>query len=326
MITPTLLASTKTPELNVKMQGHRVGIRRARGGCLLSPAARPKWGEGGGGFTQNLDHFNPTDTRTWNQRYFRNDKFYKEGGPVFLMIGGEGPASAKWMVTGSWVEYAKKLGAYLLMLEHRFYGDSHPTEDVSSKNLSYLNSQQALADLAEFTSSMKNSLGLGDNKWIAFGGSYPGSLAAWYRLKYPHLVHGAVATSAPIVAQVNFKEYLEVVEKSLSLASPTCNAQVKEATRQLHLLLQHRVGWQSITKRFRLCTPLNGSNKQDVANLYSILTGNFEDVVQYNRDNRDFEGVKGTNITIDTLCAIMDDEKSGPAIVRYTKSIGLKVS
>jgi len=54
-----------------------------------------------------------------------------------------------------------------------------------------------------------------------------------------------------------------------------------------------------------------------VANLFSTLTGNFEDVVQYNRDNRDFEGVKGTNITIDTLCAIMDDEKSGPAIVRF---------
>lgn len=66
----------------------------------------------------------------------------------------------------------------------------------------------------------------------------------------------------------------------------------------------------------RLCSPLDGQNKKDVANLFSILTENLEDVVQYNKDNRDFEGVKGTNITIDTLCEIMLDESKGPAITR----------
>ncbi|KAK3872567.1 hypothetical protein Pcinc_022357 [Petrolisthes cinctipes] len=267
--------------------------------------------------TQRLDHFNNTDTRTWKQRYFSNSTFYKPGGPVFLMIGGEGPANPKWMYEGAWIHYARSLNAYLLSLEHRYYGKSHPTKDASTENLLYLSSEQALADLATFTVAMKDKLGLDDNKWVAFGGSYPGSLAAWYRLKYPHLVHAAVATSAPVLAQVNFKEYLEVVDDALATVSDECNSLVYEANRQLHILLQHRVGWQRITETYRLCTPLNGTDRLDVANLFSLLAGNIEDVVQYNKDNREFEGIKGTNITINTVCDIMANKTLGSPYVRY---------
>lgn len=64
------------------------------------------------------------------QRYFVNEAFYKPGGPVFLMIGGEGPANPGWMHYGTWLTYAEKLGALCLMLEHRFYGKSRPTAYV----------------------------------------------------------------------------------------------------------------------------------------------------------------------------------------------------
>ena len=40
---------------------------------------------------------------------------------------------------------------------------------------------------------------------------------------------------------------------------------------------------------FRLCDNIDVSNKNDVANLMSSLAGNFENVVQYNKDNRAFE-------------------------------------
>lgn len=64
------------------------------------------------------------------QRYFVNDSFFdfKNPGPVFLMIGGEGPADPKWMVRGAWIDYAKQFKALCVNLEHRYYGESHPTE------------------------------------------------------------------------------------------------------------------------------------------------------------------------------------------------------
>ena len=40
--------------------------------------------------------------------------------------------------------------------------------------------------------------------WIAFGGSYPGSMVAWAREKYPHLIKGGVSSSGPLLAKVKF--------------------------------------------------------------------------------------------------------------------------
>ncbi|KAM4589491.1 thymus-specific serine protease isoform 1-T1 [Fundulus diaphanus] len=285
-------------------------------------------------FTQKLDHFNGADSRVWKQRYFVNEAFYKPGGPVFLMIGGEGPANPAWMKEGAWLTYAEKLGALCLMLEHRFYGKSHPTADLSTDNLRFLSSRQALADLAHFRTVMGETRGLTNRKWVAFGGSYPGSLAAWFRLKYPHLVHASVATSAPVFATVNFPEYLEVVWRSLASENADCPVLVKKASDTLVERLKDPKTFENITKDFNLCSPLQIQSEMDSAYLLEMLAGNFMDVVQYNEDNRGFEekrarseghgpqpstnlGVVGTNVTIKVLCGVMSDASLGDPYARY---------
>lgn len=114
------------------------------------------------------------------------------------------------------------------LLQHRYYGDSVPfgSKDEAFSNtstLGYFTSTQALADYAELITNLKKNLSAENCPVIAIGGSYGGSkshlrvviqesvfllmvfcsfcsvLASWFRLKYPHIVIGALASSAPIL-------------------------------------------------------------------------------------------------------------------------------
>jgi pimeloyl-ACP methyl ester carboxylesterase len=102
---------------------------------------------------------------------------------------------------------------------NRFYGDSHPTDDASVESLKLLSSRQALADFEYFHDLMVAQYKLTpSNKWVCFGGSYSGALAAWLRQLYPKVVVGAVAASAPVLAELDYVEYMEVTMQSLATA------------------------------------------------------------------------------------------------------------
>ena len=74
------------------------------------------------------------------------------------------------------------------------------------ENIAHLGAEQALMDTAYFIKGMNRMHKTSrTTKWILFGCSYAGTLVVWMRSKYPHLVHGAVANSAPLLAEVDFK-------------------------------------------------------------------------------------------------------------------------
>ncbi|XP_015259108.1 PREDICTED: putative serine protease K12H4.7 [Cyprinodon variegatus] len=240
-------------------------------------------------FTQRLDHFNGADSRVWKQRYFTNDAFYQPGGPVFLMIGGEGPANPAWMKEGTWLTYAKEVGALCFLLEHRFYGKSHPTTLKAAPRSSVersccFSSSSSSVFIMDQTSLQQSS----DGGRIVGGSS-----------------------------SLCFSEYLEVVWRSLASESADCPVLVKQASDALAERLKDPKTFENITKDFKLCSPLQIQSESDSAYFLETLAGNFMDVVQYNEDNRGFEGVPGTNVTIKVLCGVMGNTSMGDPYSRY---------
>jgi len=185
-------------------------------------------------YPQLVDHFGGSAS-TFKQRFWIDSQFAgrASNAPVIFVICGEatcGGASDMESIN----KQAKRLKAHLVALEHRYYGYSIPTKDLSGPNLKYLSQAQSIADLARFQKYAMKKFAL-QGKWIAVGGSYPGNLSAFYRMKHPELVVGSLASSAPVLAKADFEEYDRHVAK---VAGPDCLAQIQNSVKEVERRLK----------------------------------------------------------------------------------------
>jgi hypothetical protein len=253
-------------------------------------------------FNQTLNHFDEQDKRTWNQRYVVNDTFWDGKGPVFFMINGEGPLDPLSVVAYQYVTWAQEFKALLISLEHRFYGGSQPLESLSTKNLKFLDADQALADAANFRQFIAAKYNARNSQFITFGGSYAGELSGWMRIKFPHLIDASVASSGPVAAEVDFYQYLAVVADSLAFyGSAQCVSNIAAATQKIQALTTSADGLSTLSSMFSTCAPIT---QADIPNFMQSLAGNFMGIVQYNLE------VPGVNIS--TLCDTMTNSSADP--------------
>ncbi|CAA7022121.1 unnamed protein product [Microthlaspi erraticum] len=82
---------------------------------------------------------------------------------------------------------------------------------------------------------LNRSSGDSDNPWFFFGVSYPGALSAWFRLKFPHLTCGSLASSAVVRAVRDFSEFDQQISES---AGQECKAALQETNKLLELGLK----------------------------------------------------------------------------------------
>ena len=144
-----------------------------------------------GRFTQYQDHFDPQNEIRWQQRFYVYPDTWKSGGPIIIYMEAES-ALTKNFFPPVVERIAKKFHGLQIGWEHRYYGVSQPEQHrqpFGNHPLRLLNVEQALEDIANFIYTLKSTCPvLSKSKVLVSGCSYAGTLTAWLRLKYPHLV------------------------------------------------------------------------------------------------------------------------------------------
>lgn len=150
-------------------------------------------------FNQQLDHFNKSDHRSFQQKYFLNTDHYNHGGPLLVTCGFEGREHSYSVDHSAMAEYAEELNGIALAVEHRYFGDSKPFGSCNTGDencFEFLTVEQALQDCRGIIRRVMQSLQVESVRVISFGGSYGGVLGYLMRVHFPELIYGAVASGA----------------------------------------------------------------------------------------------------------------------------------
>ncbi|KIX08974.1 uncharacterized protein Z518_00052 [Rhinocladiella mackenziei CBS 650.93] len=170
-----------------------------------------------------VDHFHndsryePHSDEYFNLRYFFDATYYRPGGPVIVLQSGETDATGRlpFLQKGIVYQLASALHGIGVVLEHRYYGTSFPVPDLSTENMRFLSTDQAVADQAYFASHIvfpgleHLNLTAPGTPYLAYGGSYAGGVVAFLRLLYPDLTWGAISSSGVTKAIYDYWEYYE---------------------------------------------------------------------------------------------------------------------
>jgi len=228
-------------------------------------------------YDQRVDHFNFVKNEVFKQRYLINDTYWDQArsGPIFFYTGNEGDIEAFAQNSGFVWDTAPAFKALIIFAEHRYYGKSLP---FGNKSLNpdpafngYLTSEQALADYAQLLTDIKATVqGADKSPVIAFGGSYGGMLAAWFRYKYPHICAGAIAASAP-VAQFDAPcdAFGRIVTADYTAENEACSSAIRSSWASIDNVTSNQDGLDWINKEFKFCKALK--DKNDVTGFKDFL-------------------------------------------------------
>uniref|UniRef100_A0A1I8JVX9 Prolylcarboxypeptidase n=1 Tax=Anopheles quadriannulatus TaxID=34691 RepID=A0A1I8JVX9_ANOQN len=228
-------------------------------------------------FTSRINHFDPQNRDTFEFNFLWNDEYYRPGGPLFIVVGGHHRTNPFFIDETHFKDIAALQGAFLATNEHRYFGTSVPTEDLSSDNLRFLRTEQTLFDLIEWIDFLRREVMRDPNaKVILHGFSYGGALASWARQRFPNIIDGAWVSSATVRATVNFEEFTEDFGNTIRIkGSDECYNSIFRAFHTAENLLD--AGRTDIvSSMFNTCDPIDAENSLQVELFLHLMTLSLE--------------------------------------------------
>ncbi|KAH8896497.1 serine carboxypeptidase S28 [Thozetella sp. PMI_491] len=193
-------------------------------GSHWSSPAGPTSPPRAGTFQQRISHADAT-LGNFSQRYWYNTEFYKgPGSPVILFTPGEVEADGyqAYLTNRTLLgNYAQTVGAAVILLEHRYWGESSPYKVLDTKALQHLTIENAVHDLNHFARNVKlpfdttGATNAPKAPWVNVGGSYSGALAAWQAKLAPGTFWAYHASSAPVQAVYDFWSYFLPIQNGM---------------------------------------------------------------------------------------------------------------
>ena len=228
-------------------------------------------------FFHNDTRYEPHSNGTFNLRYWFDDTYYEPGGPVFVLLGGEtdGADRLPFLQKGIVHQVIKATKGLGVILEHRYYGTSFPVDNLTTENLRFLSTEQALAEIDYFARNVKfaghedKDLTAPSTPWIVYGGSYAGAQASFLRVTYPETFWGAISSSGVTFAIYDFWQYFEPIRL---FGPPDCikNTQTLTDVIDKHLLGNNTANIQTLKSVFGLG---NITDNRDFANQLTGVYG-----------------------------------------------------
>ncbi|KAL6341995.1 hypothetical protein AAG906_038241 [Vitis piasezkii] len=221
-------------------------------------------------YNQTLDHFN-----------YRPEILggANASAPIFAYLGAEADLDYDLSGIGFLTDNAHQFKALLVYIERR-----------GLKNASirgYFNSAQAIADYAEVLIHIKKKLLAENSPVIVVGGSYGEvMLASWFRLKYPHVALGALASSAPILYFEDITPKMDTILLSPRIsgieASESCYKTIRESWSEIDRVASEPNGLSILSKKFRTCDQLNNSDElKDYLDTIYCIAAQYNDPPMY---------------------------------------------
>jgi lysosomal Pro-X carboxypeptidase len=214
-----------------------------------------------------INHFttNNTNRPTFQLRYLIDESYVQENAtypPILFYCGNEGDVWTFYNNSGFMTTTLPPLlNAVVLFSEHRYYGKSMPFGDNSftKDNVKYLTLDQTFMDYQDLIRTIKLNPKYKFSPVYAFGGSYGGMLAAWMRMKLPHIIHGAHASSAPIMffpGSVSPYAFNELVTRSWENYRAGTKNSVYNGFTALQKFRDDASKWETLDSIFNTCEPI----------------------------------------------------------------------